>query len=230
MNEELPDVQAGFRKGRDQIVSICWIIEKEREFQRNIYLCFIDYTKVFDCVNHNKLWKIYQDIGITDHLTCLLRNMYAGQEATVRTGHGKTDWFKTGKGVCQGYILSPSFFNLHAEYIMQNARLDEAQVGIKIARRNINNFRYADDTTLMAKMEKKLKSLLMKVKEESEKADLKLNIQKTKIMASSPITSWQIDGETMETVTDLIFLGPQITAEGDCSHEIKNTSSLEEKL
>ena len=230
VNKELPDVQAGFRKVRDQIVSICWIIEKEREFQRNIYLCFIDYTKVFDCVNHNKLWKIYQVIGITDHLTCLLRNMYAGQEATVRTGHGKTDWFKTGKGVCQGYILSPRFFNLHAEYIMQNARLDEAQVGIKIARRNINNFRYADDTRLMAKMEKKLKSLLMKVKEESEKTDLKLNIQKTKIMVSSPITSWQIDGETMKTVTDLIFLGPKITAEGDCSHGIKNTSSLEEKL
>ena len=174
--------------------------------------------------------KILKEMGIPDYLTCLLRNLCAGQEATVRTGHGKTDWFKTGKGVCQGYILSPSFFNLHAEYIMQNARLDEAQVGIKIARRNINNFRYADDTTLMAKMEKKLKSLLMKVKEESEKVGLKLHIQKMKIMESGPIISWQIDGETMKTVTDFIFLGPKITAEGDCSHEIKNTSSLEEKL
>ena len=156
--------------------------------------------------------------------------MYAGQETTVRTGHGRMDWFKIEKGVCQGYILSPSFFNLQAEYIVQNAGLNEAQARIKIAWRNISNFRYADDTTLTVKTEKQLKSLLMKVKEESEKADLKLNIQKTKIMASSPITSWQIDGETMKTVTDLIFLGPKITAEGDCSYEIKNTCSLEEKL
>ena len=145
------------------------------------------YTKVFDCVAHNKLWKILKEMGIPDHLTCLLRNLYAGQEATVRTGHGTTDWFQIGKGVCQGCILSPCLFNLHAEYIMQNARLDEA--GIKIARRNINNLRYADDTTLMAESEEELKSLLMKVKEESEKVDLKLNIQKTKIMASGLITS-----------------------------------------
>ena len=142
---------------------------------------------------------------IPDHLTCLLRNLYAGQEATVRTWHGTTDWFQIGKGVCQGYILSSCLFNLYAEHIMWNAGLDEAQAGIKIARRNINNLRYTDDTTLMA--ERELKSLLMKVKEESEKVGLKLNIQKTKIMASSPITSWQIDWEAMETVTDFILGG-----------------------
>ena len=157
-------------------------------------------------------------MGIPDHLTCLLRNLYAGQEATVKTGHGKTGWFQTGKGVRQGCILSPCLFNLHAEYIMRNARLDEAQAGIKIVRRNINNIRYADNATLMAESEEELKSFLMKVKEESEKAGLKLNIQKMKIMASGPITSWQIDGET---VADFIFLGSKITADGDCSHEIK---------
>ena len=159
-------------------------------------------------------------MGLSDHLTCLLRNLYAGQ-ATVRTGHGTMDWFKIGKGVHQGCMLSPCLFNLHAENIMQNAGLDEAQAGIKIPRRNINNLRYADDTTLMEESKKELKSLLMKVKEESEKAGLKLNIQKTKTMASSPITSWQIDGETMQTVTDFIFLVSKITADGDCSHEIK---------
>ena len=145
-------------------------------------------------------------MGIPDHLTCLLRNLYAGQEATVRTGHGTTDWFQIGKGVSQGCILSPCLFNLYAEYIMKNAGLDEAQAGIKIAGRNINNFRYTDDTTLMVESEE-LKSLLMKVKEESEKVGLKFNIQKTKIMASGPITSWQIDGETMKPVADFIFLG-----------------------
>ena len=165
-------------------------MEKAREFQKNIYFCFIDYAKDFDCVDHNKLWKILQEMGIPDHLTCLLRNLYAGQEATVRTGHGTIDWFQIGKGVRQACILSPCLFNLYAEYIMRKAGLDEAQVGIKIARRNINNLRYADDTTLMAENEEELKSLLMKVKEESEKAGLKLNIQKTKTMASSPITSW----------------------------------------
>ena len=147
-----------------------------------------------DCVDHNKLWKILKETGIPDHLTCLLRNLYAGQEATVRTGHGTTDWLQRGKGVRQGCILSPCLFNLYAEYIMRNAGLEEAQAGIKIARKNINNLRYADDTTLMTESEE-LKSLLMKVKE-SEKVGLKLNIQKTKTMASSPITSWQTDGET----------------------------------
>ena len=153
-------------------------------------------------------------MGIPDHLTCLLRNLYAGQEATVRTGHGTTEWFQIGKGVRQGCILSPCLFNLYAEYIMRNAGLEEAQAGIKIAGRNINNLRYAD-TTLMAEREEELKSLLIKVKEKSEKVGLKLNIQKTKMMASSPITSWEIDGET---VSDFIFLGSKITADGDCSH------------
>ena len=172
-------------------------------------------------LDYNKLWKILKEMGIPEHLTCLLRNLYAGQEATVRTGHGTTDWFQIGKGVCQGCILSPCLFNLYAEYMIRNAGLEETQAGIKIAGRNINNLRYADDTTLMAESEEELKSLLMKVKEESEKVGLKLNIQKTKIMASSPITSWEIDGETVETMSDFIFLGSKITADGDCSREIK---------
>ena len=168
-------------------------------------------------IYHNQLWKILKEMGIPDHLTCLLRNLYAGQEATVRTGHGTTDWFQIGKGVVrQGCILSPCLFNLRAENIMRNVGLDEAQAGIKIAGRDINNVRYADDTTLMAESEEELKSLLMKVKEESEKVGLKLNIQKTKIMASSPITSWQIEGETVETVADFILLGSKIIADGDC--------------
>ena len=168
-------------------------------------------------------------MGIPDHPTCLLRNLYAGQEATVRTGHGTTDWFQIGKGVGQGCILSPCLFNLYAEYIMRNAELEEAQAGIKIDRRNINNLRYADDTTLMAESDEELKSFLMKEKEESEKVGLKLNIQKTKIMASGPINSWQIDGETVETVRDFIFGDFKITADSDCSHEIKRRF-LEEKL
>jgi len=183
------------------------------------YFCFIDYAKAFDCVDHNKLWKILKERGIPDHLTCLLRNLYAGQEATVTTGHGTTHWFQIGKEICQGCILPPCLFNLHAEYIMRNDGLDEAQAGIKITGRNINNLRYADDTTLMAKSEEELKSLLMKVREESENVGLKLNIQKTKIMAFGPITSWEIDGETMETVPDFNFWGSKITADGDCSHE-----------
>ena len=165
-------------------------------------------------MDHNKLWKILKEMGIPDHLTCLLRNLYAGQEATVRTGHG-TDWFQIGKGVRQGCILSPCLFNLYAEYILRNAGLEEAQAGFKIAGRNINNLRYADDTTFMAESEEELKSLLMKVKEESEQVGLKLSIQKTKIMASSPITSWEIDGETEETVADFILGGSQITADGN---------------
>ena len=143
-------------------------MDKARKFQKNIYFCFIDYAKAFDCVDHNKLWKILQD-GIPDHLTCLFRNLYAGQEATVRTGHGTTDWFQIGKGVCQSCILSPCLFNFYAEYIMRNAGLEETQAGIKIARRNINNLRYADNTTLKAESKEELKSLLIKVKEESEK-------------------------------------------------------------
>ena len=224
MNRELPDFKAGFRKGRgsrDQIANIRWIIKKAREFQKNIYFCFIDYAKAFDCVDHNKLWKILKEMGIPGHLTGLLRNLYVGQEATVRTGHETTDWFQIRKGVRQGCILSPCLFNFYAEYIMRNARLEEAQAGIKIAGRNVNNLRCADDTTLMAESEEELKSLLMNIKEESEKVGLKLNIQKTKVMASGPINSWQIDGETMETMTDFIVLGSKITGDGDCSHEIK---------
>ena len=233
MNHELPDAQACFRKDkgtRDQIANICWIIEKPREFQKNIYFCFIDYAKVFDCVDPNKLWKILKEMGIPDHLTCLLRNLYACQEATVRTGHGTTDWFQIGKRIFQGCILSLCLFNLYAEYIMRNAGLEEAQAGIKIAGRNINNLVYAEDTTLMAESEEERKSLLMKVKEESAKAGLKLNIQKTKIMASGPITSWEIDGETVETVSDFIFGGSKITADGDCSHEIKRCLLLGRKV
>ena len=152
---------------RDQMANIHWIIKKAREFQKNIYFCFIDYANAFDCVDHNKLWKILKEVEIPDHLTCLLKNLYVGQEATVRTGHGTKDWFQIGKGVCQGCIFSPYLFNLYAEYIMRNAGLDEAQAGIKIARRNINNLRYADNTTLMTESEEELKGLLMKVKEES---------------------------------------------------------------
>ena len=176
MNHELPDVQAGFRKGsgtRDQTANIRWIIEKAREFQKSIYFCLTDYAKAFDCVDHNKLWKILKEMGIPDHLTCFLRNLYAGQEATVRTGHETMDWFKIEKGVHQGCILSPCLFTLYADYIMQNAGLDEAETGIKIGGRNINCLSYADNTTLMAESEEELKSLYMKVKEKSEKAGLK---------------------------------------------------------
>ena len=168
-------------------------------------------------------------MGIPDHLICLLRGLYADQEATVRTGHGRRDWFQIGKGVHQGCILS-CLFNFYAEYIMRNAVLDEAKSGIKIAGRNINNLRYADDTTLMAENEEKLKNLLMKVREESGKVGLKLNIQKTKIMASGPITSWQIDEETVETVADFNLVSSKITADGDCSHEIKRRLLLERKV
>ena len=214
------------------VVYILWFDHfSARQFQKNIYFCLIDYAKAFDCVDHNKLWTILKEMEIPDHLTCLLRNLYAGQEATVRTGHGTTDWFQIGKGVRQGCILSPCLFNLYAEYIMRNAELEETQTGIKIAGRNINNLRHADDTTLMAESEEELKSLLMKVKEESEKVGLKLNIHKTKIMASGPITSWEIDGEIVEeTVSNFIFLGSKITADGDCSHEIKRRLHLGRKV
>ena len=201
---------------------------KKQEFQKNIYFCPIDYAKAFDCVDHDKLWRILKEMGIPDHLTCLLRNVYAGQEATVRTGHGTTDWFQIGKGVREGCILSSCLFNFYAEYIMRNTGLDEAQAGIKIGGRNINNLRYTDDTTLMAESEE-LKGLLMKVKEESEKVGLKHNIQKMKIMASGPITSWQIDGETMETVRGFIFWVSKVTADSDCYHETKKCLLLERK-
>ena len=204
-----------------EIANIRWIIKKVRELQINIYFCVTDYAKAIDCVYHNKLWKIHKEMEIPDHFTCLLRNLYAGQEATVRTGHGKTDWFQFRKGVLQGYILSPCIFNLYAGYIIWNDDLAEAQAGIKIARRNINNLRYVDDSSHMVESEEELKSFLMKVKEESEKSVLKLNIQKTKIMASGSITSQQIDVETVETVSDFVFWGSKMTADGDCSHEIK---------
>ena len=234
MNCELRDVQDGFRKGRgtrDQIANIRWIIEKARKLkkkQTNIYFQFTDYAKDFDCVDHNKLWKILKEMGITDHMTCLLRNLYADKEVTVRTGHGTTDWFQIRKGVHQGYILSPCLFHLYAAYIMRSAGLDEAQAGIKIARKNINNLRYADDTALMAESEEELKSLLMKVKEES--VGLKLNIQETKIMASTPITSWQIDGGKVETVTDFIFLGSKSLQMVIAAMILKDACCLEEKL
>ena len=176
---------------------------------------------MFRTVSMLILWKILKEMRTPDHLTCLLRSLYAGQEATVRTGNGKTDWFQIRKGVCQGCILSPCLFNFYAEFIMRNAGLEEAQEGIMISGRNNNNLRYADDTTLMAESKEELKSLLMKVKEKSEKVGLKFNIQKTKIMASGSITSWQIDEETMETVRDFILGDSIITADSDCSHEIK---------
>ena len=203
------------------------MIEKAREFQKNIY-CFINYTKAFDCVDHNKLWKILKEMGIPDHLTCLLINLYTGQEAILRTGHGTADWFQIGKGV-QGCILSPCLFNLYAEYLMQNAGLDEAQAGIKIPRRNINNLRYAEDTTLMTESKEELKNLLMKVKEERDKSGLKLSIQKTKIMAYNPITSEHIDGETMERVTNLVFLGSKSMYMVIEAMKLKDACSLEEK-
>ena len=181
VTQELSDVQAGFQKGRgtrDQIANINWIMEKAKDFQKNIYFCFIDYAKVIDCVDHNKLWEIFKEISVPGHLTYLLRNPYLGQEATVRTRHGTTDWFKIGKQVQEGCIWSPCLFNLYAESIMLYARLDESQAGIRIAGTNINNLRYADDTTLMAESEEELTSLLMKVKEETEKAGLRRNIQK----------------------------------------------------
>ena len=181
-------------------------------------------------MDHSKLWKILQETGIPDHLTCLLRSLYAGQEATVRTGRGKTGWFQIRKGVRQGCILSPCLFNLYAEYIVRNARLDEAQAGLKIAGRNISNLRYTDDNTLMAESEEERKSLLMKVKEESEKVGLKLDIQKTKIMASGPITSWEIDGETVETVSDFIFWAPKSLQMITAAMKLKDTCSLEERL
>ena len=192
---------------------------KSKRVPKNIYFCFIDYAKAFDCVDHNKLWK-----------TCLLRNLYAGQEATVRTGHGPTDWLQIGKGIHKGCILSPCLFNLYAEYIMRNAGLEEAQAGMKISGRNIIKVRYADDTTLMAESEEELKRLLMKVKEESEKVGFKLNIQKTKIMASGPITSWEIDGETLEIVSDFIFWGSKSLQMVIAAMKLKDTYWLEGKV
>ena len=204
-------------------------MEKAREFQKNIYFCFIDYAKAFDCVDHHKLWNILKEMRIPDHLTCLLRNLYAGQEATVRTG--QLDLVPNReRSIIKASKLSPSLFNLNAEYIMRNTGLEEAQAGIKIAGRNINHLRYADDTTLMAESEEELKSLLIKVKEESEQVGLKLNIQKMKIMVSDPITSWQIDGETVKTVADFILLDSESLQMVIAAMKFKDAYSLEEKL
>ena len=210
MNHELPGVQVVFRKSRgtkEQIANMCWITEKSREVQKNIYFCFIDYAKALTLWITINCGKFFKRMGIPDHLTCLLRNLYAGQEVTVRTGHGTTDWFQIDKGVHQGYILSPYLFNLYAQYLMRNAGLDETQSGIKFARRNISNLRYTDFTTLKAENEEELKSPLMKVREENEKVGLKLSIQKTKVMAFLPITSGQTDGEIMK-IMKTFFWGP----------------------
>ena len=204
-------------------------LKKQESSRKTSISALFDYAKAFDCVDHSKMWKILKEMGIPDHLTCLLRNLDACQEERARTGHRTKDWFQTEKGVCQGCILSPCLFKLYAEYIMRNVGLVEAQAGIKIAGRDINNLRYADGTILTAES-KELKSLLMKVKEENEKVDLKLNIQKTKIMASGPITSWQIDGETVETVTDFIFWDPKSLQMVTAAMKLKDAYSLEEKL
>ena len=232
MNHELPNVQAGFRKGRgirDQIANIHLIIKKARELKKknkHLFFCFIDYAKAFDSVDHNKLWKILQEMGTPDHLTCLLRNLYVDQEATVRTGHGTTDWFQIEKGVHQSCILSPCLFNLYAGYIMRNAGLEGAQAGIKVACRNINNLRYADDTILMAESEE-LKSILVKDKE-NEKVGLKLNIQKTNIMASGPIASWQM-GKQWKQGQSLYSWAPKSLQMVIAAMKLEDVYSLEGK-
>ena len=202
-------------------------MEKARKFQKNIYFCFIDYAKAFDCVDHNKLWKILKEMGISDHLTCLLRNLYAGQAATVRTGHGTTDWFQIGKGVRQGCILSPCLFNFYAEYIMRNAGLEEAQAGIKIARRNINNLRYADDTTLMVESEEELKSLLMKVKEESEKVWLRTQHSENE---DHGIWSHHFMGNRWGNSVRLFWGAPKSLQMVTAAMKLKDAYSLEGKL
>ena len=210
----------------DQIANIQWIIKKAKEFQKNIYFCFIDYAKAFNCVDHNKLWKILKEMGIPDHLTCLLRNLYAGQEATVRTGHGKRDWFQIGKGIRQGYVLSPCLFNSYAEFIMRNAGLEEAQAGIKIAGRNINKLRHADGTTLIAESEEELKSLLMKVKEESE------NVGFTQYSENEDHGIWShhFMGNRWGNSVRLYFGGLQNLQMVIAAMKLKDTSSSEGKL
>ena len=231
VNHELPDVQAGFRKDRgirDQIANIHWIMEKAREFQKNICFCFIDYAKAFDCGSQQTVENSEKG-GNTRPPDLPLEKSVCRSGSNIRTGHGTTDWFQIGKGVHLGCILSPCLFNLYAEYIMRNAELEEAHAGIKIAGRNINNLRYADDTTLMVESEEKLKSLLMKVKEESEKVGLELNIQKTKIMASGPITSWQIDRERTEIETSF-WEAPKSLQMVIAAMKLKDACSLEGKL
>ena len=205
-------------------------MDKAKEFQKNIYFCFIDYSNSFDCVDHNKLWKILKEMEVPDHFTCLLNILHAVQEATVGIGHGKTDWFKNGKRQRKGCILPLCLFNFCAKYLMQNARLNESQARIRITRRIINNLRYADDTTLRAESEEELKNLLMKVKEEREKVSLKLNIQKTVIMVSSPITSLQIEGEKLEAMTNFLFLGSKSLQTVIAAMKLKDACSFEGKL
>ena len=228
MSPELPDIQIVFGKGkgiRDQAAKTQWIIIKA--LQKILYFCFIDYAKGFKCVDHKKLWKILKEMGTPDHLTCLLRNPYAGQEATVRTRHRTMDWLKIEKGVHQGCTLSLYLFNLYAEYIMRNSWLDDSQTGIKIAERNINNLRWYHSN---GRKQRELKSLLIRVKQENEKVGLKFNILKTKIMTSSTITSWQISGKKVETVTDFIFLGSKITAAVTSVMKLKYAFSSQGKL
>ncbi|KAA3669964.1 uncharacterized protein DEA37_0012425 [Paragonimus westermani] len=232
ITRELPEVQAGFRRGRgtrDHIANIRWIMEKAREYQKDIFLCFIDYSKAFDCVDHNKLWSVLQNMGVPKHLICLLKNLYTDQQASVRTDYGLTDWFDIKKGVRQGCILSPCLFNLYAEFIMRKAEIDESDVGVKVAGRNINNLRYADDTTLLTESEEDLVSLLIRVKEESEKAGLLLNMKKTKIMSTRDINNIQVDGKEIGVVENFIFLGSKIQRDGDCSHEIRRRLLLGRK-
>ena len=232
MNCELPDFRPDLEKSEEPEIKLPTSAgsSKKHVFQETIYFCFLVYTKAFDCMDHNKLCKILQEMKIPDHLTCLLRNLHAVQESIVRTGHETTDWWQIGKGVHQCCVLSPCLFKLYPENILQNTSLDEAQIRIKIAGRNINNLRYADDTMLLAESEEELKNLLMKVKEESEKVGLKLSIQKTKFIDSSRIISWRMDGKIMETVRDFILGIPKSLQIVTAAMKLKDACSLEEKL
>jgi len=224
LEREMPVTQAGFRKGRgtrDQIANLRWLMEKAREYQKEFYLCFIDYSKAFDCVDHEKLWSVLHEMGVPKHLIVLMKNLYTKQQASVKTDYGNTNWFNIGKGVRQGCILSPYLFNLYAEHIMRKASIDEAAGGIKIGGRNINNLRYADDTTILAETVDDLQYLLRKVKEESAAAGLKLNMKKTFVMTNGPIQEFHIDNDQVEIVKEFIFLGSNINTDGNCSNEIK---------
>ena len=229
VDQEIPAEQAGFVKGRgtrDQIANLRWTIEKAQEYQKPLFLCFIDYTKAFDCIKYHILWKVLQQMGIPQHLVELIKNLYEDQEAAVRTPFGLTEWFNIQKGVRQGCILSPWLFNLYAEHIMRKAGLDEAKEGVKIAGKNINNLRYADDTTLLAESKEDLERLIYRVKEESALAGLFLNIKKTKIMTTEPIDEWKMNDEEVEVVDNFVFLGSNITYTGDCSAEIRRRLAL----
>ena len=232
MNCELPDLQAGFRKGRgtwDQIDNICWIMESKRVPEKHLLLLYWPCQSLWLC-GSLQTWKILKEMGIPEHLTCLLRSQYAGQEAPVRTGHETTNWFQIGKGIRQGCILSTCLFNLYAEYIMRNARLDEAEAGIKTAGRNISNLRYANDTNLMSESEEELKSLLMKVKEENEKAGLKLNIQKTKSWLLVPTLHGKQIGKQWKQWVTLFWGAPKSLQMVTAAMKLKDSCSLEEKL